>query len=149
MQWLDEDFEESCDFRLFGLTSHVGGHRLAWELNRVMGWSLAFHMELVPVERAGDERYVVHRYVVEDTGVDVALIANRLPNAQLVKGLSRVDFLLRLGEDVPHVDQIVRALRGIRLVTLVAEVDPVKTGAFEHVAFLDPPRTVTVPQEPK
>lgn len=139
MQWLEEDFEGSCDFRLFGLTSHVGSHRLSWELNRVLGWSLAFHMEVVPDERAGDVRHVVHRYVSERTGVDAALIANRLPQALLVKSMPRVDFLLRLGEECPDLDQTLRAIRGIRLVTLVVEVDPVKSGAFEHVAFLDVP----------
>ncbi len=139
MQWLEGDFEESCDFRLFGLTSHAGSHRLCWEMNRLLGWSLAYHMELVPDERAGDVRYVVHRFVSEDTGVDVALIANRLPESQLVSGLPRVDFLLRLGEDTEEVDQIVRTIRGMKLVTLLAEVNPLKTGAFERVAFLDRP----------
>jgi hypothetical protein len=86
-----------------------------------------------------DERYVVHRFVSEDTGVDVALIVNRLPESQLVSGLPRVDFLLRLGEETEEVDQIVRTIRGMTLVTLLAEVNPLKTGAFERVAFLDRP----------
>lgn len=143
MQWLEADFEESCDFRLFGLTTHVGSHRLCWELNRMMGWALAFHMELVPDERAGNIRYVVHRYVSEDTGVDVALIANRLPGAHLVAKLPKVDFFLRVGEETPNVDQLVGVMRAMRLVTLVAEVDPLRSGAFEQVAFLD------APEEPK
>jgi len=45
MQWLDDDFADSCDFELIGLSSHLPPQRLCWELNRSMGWSLAFsHM---------------------------------------------------------------------------------------------------------
>ena len=137
MRWLEADFEESCDFRLLGLTSHVGSHRLGWELNRLMGWSLAYYTELVPDERARDQHFVVHRFVSEDTGVDVALIANRLPEGVLLKKLPRVDFLLRVGEDTPDLPGLMHALRGMRLVTLVVEVDPMTTGAMEHIALLD------------
>ena len=137
MQWLEEDFEESCDFRLFGLTSHVGGHRLSWEMNRLLGWSLAFFTELQPDEHAGLKRFVVHRYASMDTGETVALVANRLPDAHLVRKLPKVDFLLQLGADMPHLEEVVRAVRGMRLVSLLAELDPVQTGALEHLALLD------------
>jgi len=111
----------------------------------MMDWALAFHMELVPDERAGENRYVVHRYVSEDTGVDVALIANRLPGAHLVAQLPKVDFFLRVGEETPDVEQLVRVMRAMRLVTLVAEVDPLRSGAFEQVAFLDVPEETILP----
>lgn len=137
MQWLDEDFEESVDFQLFGLTTHVGSHRLCWELNRLMGWSMAFYKELQPDEREGHQRFVVHRYVSPDTGVDVALIANRLPDGLLVKKLPRVDFLLRVEFDTPGLEEMKHALRGMRLVTLVVELDAVQTDAIEHIAVLD------------
>lgn len=137
MQWLDEDFEESVDFQLLGMTTHLGSHRLCWELNRVMGWSLAFYKELAPDERAGQPRFVVHRYVSEDTGADVALIANRLPESLLVKKLPRVDFLLRVGFDTPEMEGLKHALRGMRLVSLVVELDAVQTEALEHIAVLD------------
>ena len=95
MTKLQLDWEIECDFNLYGIGSHVGSHRLCFDLNRLFRWQLSFDRTLVGVSKIGNSQHVVHRYIDEGLGLDAALILNRVPEGVLASGASSFDYLLR------------------------------------------------------
>ncbi|MGB1075540.1 MAG: hypothetical protein ACPGYK_05065 [Flavobacteriales bacterium] len=138
MQWLDEDFAESCDFDVIGIGSAVGPHRLGWELNGRFGWALEYHHIIQSPQRQGHSDHLVYR------GGPAMLVLNRHAEGSLVKtsGVARLDYLLRLEHmDDPNeqldFEAVVKGVRSLSSVTLATPVDPHVEGIMEHLAVLD------------
>lgn len=138
MQWLEEDYVESCDFDVIGIGCAAGPHRLCWELNARFHWELSFHHTMNRPQRQGNSKHLVYK------GRGVMLILNRHPEGVLVKttGVNRLDYLLRLAHSENPDEQIdsVRILPEIRkmnLVMLATQIDPATEGVLEHLALLD------------
>ena len=94
------DWEIECDFDLYGIGSHVGSHRLCFDLNRLFRWQLCYDRMLVGLSKTGNTEHIVHRYTDEELGLDVALILNRVPEGILASGASSFDYLLRVRSGV-------------------------------------------------
>tara|TARA_B110000444_G_scaffold101944_1_gene96280 strand:+ start:5195 stop:5632 length:438 start_codon:yes stop_codon:yes gene_type:complete len=131
------DWEVECDFELFGVGSHVGSHRLAWELNRIFGWQLAYERQLTISTKKATSVHIVHRYKDEEDGLDVALILNRAPEGVLADGMSQLDYLLRVRFGFMGDKDIIPKIRKSSVVTLVTSVDAEKSGALEAILELD------------
>lgn len=141
MQWLEADFAEACDFELIGIGSHLGPHRFCWELNGAFGWSLAFHKLIKVPQRQGYTDHVVYHFHDESAGPDfeVSLIANRLPGGVLARfqGAAQLDYLLRFAEGARAASDWIPRIRDVHAVSYAVELDPLKSGAIEHIALLD------------
>ncbi len=137
MAKLQLDMEIECDFDLLGMGSHVGSHRMAWELNRIFGWQLAFDREIDSTVKNIETRHIVLRYCNEEEGLDIALILNRVPEGVLASGASSLDYLLRLGHGVLESEDVINRIRSSNLVTLVTFLNPEKSGALEAMFELD------------
>ena len=137
MAKLHLDMEIECDFDLLGMGSHVGSHRMAWELNRIFGWKLAFDREIDSKIKNIETRHIVLRYCNEEEGLDIALILNRVPEGALASGASSLDYLLRLGHGVLESEDVINRIRNSNLVTLVTFLNPEKSGALEAMFELD------------
>ena len=137
MAKLHLDMEIECDFDLLGMGSHVGSHRMAWELNRIFGWKLAFDREIDSKIKSVETRHIVLRYCTEEEGLDIALILNRVPEGVLAPGASSLDYLLRLGHGVLASENVINRIRNSNLVTLVTFLNPEKSGALEAMFELD------------
>ena len=137
MAKLHLDMEIECDFDLLGMGSHVGSHRMAWELNRIFGWKLAFDREIDSKIKNIETRHIVLRYCNEEEGLDIALILNRVPEGVLAPGASSLDYLLRLGHGVLASENVINRIRNSNLVTLVTFLNPEKSGALEAMFELD------------
>lgn len=131
------DWEIECDFSLFGIGSHVGSHRLCFELNRLFGWQLSYDRMLEKLIKSGATEHIVHRYVNEDFGFDVALVLNRVPEGILASGASSFDYLLRVRQGVEEELEIIKTIRKSNLVTLVTSVNPENSGAIDAMFELD------------
>ena len=130
MQKLLLDWDIECDFELFGVASHVGSHRLGWELNRIFDWELEF-------DRMMEDRHIVLRYYNIDEDLDAALILNRIPEGILASGASSFDYLLRIRNGLNTDLDIIKKIRSSNLVTLVTSVSPEGSGALEELFELD------------
>lgn len=130
MQKFQLDWEIECDFELYGVGSHVGSHRLGWELNRIFNWELQF-------DRMIEDKYIVLRYYNIDDDLDVALILNRTPEGILASGASSFDYLLRVRDGLCTDLDIIKKIRSSNLVTLVTSVSPENSGALEELFELD------------
>lgn len=138
MQWLDEDFSESCDFDIIGIGSAAGPHRLGWELNGRFGWALEYHHVIKSPQRQGHSEHLVYK------SGPVMLVLNRHPDGSLVKtsGVARLDYLLRLEhmedpKEQMDFDAVVRGVRSVSCVTLATPVDSHLESVMEHLAVLD------------
>ena len=137
MAKLHLDMDIDCDFDLLGMGSHVGSHRMAWELNRIFGWKLAFDREIDSKIKNSGTRHIVLRYCNEEEGLDIALILNRVPDGVLAPGASSLDYLLRIGHGVIATEKIINRIRNSNLVTMVTFLNPEKSGALEAMFELD------------
>ncbi len=141
MQWLEADFADACDFELIGIGSHLTPHRLTWELNGLLDWQLEFEKVLNVPQRQESTEHMVYRYVnaSHSTSFSVALIENRTPAGVLARfqGAAQLDYLLQIGEGgLPGKDWMVR-LRKCPGIVYSQMLDPLHSGAMEHLALLD------------
>ena len=131
------DMEIECDFDLLGIGSHVGSHRMAWELNRIFGWQLVFDQEIDSRSKDVETRHIVLRYCNDEEGLDIALILNRVPEGVLATGAASLDYLLRLGAGILESEDVINRIRKSNLVTLVTNLNPEQSGALEAMLELD------------
>ena len=141
MQWLDEDFADACDFELLGLSSHLPPHRLAWELNQHLGWRLEFFKVLEIQQRKGHSEHAVYRYEdVSSHGSQMwYVIENKAPNGMIArfKGGAEMDYLVQAMNEVGSMADTMERIRSMRGVNYILQLDPLESGAIEHLALMD------------
>lgn len=141
MQWLDEDFADACDFELLGLSSHLPPHRLAWEMNQHLEWRLEFFKVLEIQQRKGHSEHAVYRY--EDVSSHGSLtwyvIENKAPNGMIArfKGGAEMDYLVQAMDETGSMAQAIERIRSMRGVNYILQLDPLESGAIEHLALMD------------
>ena len=141
MQWLDEDFADACDFELLGLSSHLPPHRLAWELNQRLEWRLEFFKMLEIQQRKGYSEHAVYRY--EDVSSHGSqtwyVIENKAPNGVIArfKGGAEMDYLVQAMDEADSMAEAMERIRSIRGVNYILQLDPLESGAIEHLALMD------------
>ena len=141
MQWLDDDFADSCDFELIGLSSHLPPQRLCWELNRSMGWNLAFSHMLEIAQKKGCSSHTVYRFNETGDAGQCAyhVVENKVPEGTIARfqGASALDYLLHMGEGCEQVAAMIPALRKVNGIIYAQSLDPLHSGAIEHLALID------------
>ena len=141
MQWLDEDFADACDFELLGLSSHLPPHRLAWEMNQHLEWRLEFFKVLEIQQRKGHSEHAVYRY--EDVSSHGSLtwyvIENKAPNGMIArfKGGAEMDYLVQAMDEAGSMAEAMERIRSMRGVNYILQLDPLESGAIEHLALMD------------
>jgi len=133
---LDMDLE--CDFELYGIGTHIGGHRLAWELNRLFSWELVYDRELKSFcVNTGEliSKHIVYSYRKIEEEIDVSLVLNRVPEGCLTVGQGPNSLKVNLGNI--KLDGIIQTIRTSKLVTLVTYLDPEKSGVLEAMFELE------------
>lgn len=141
MQWLDEDFADACDFELLGLSSHLPPHRLAWEMNQHLEWRLEFFKVLEIQQRKGHSEHAVYRY--EDVSSHGSqtwyVIENKAPNGMIArfKGGAEMDYLVQAMDEAGSMVEAMERIRSMRGVNYILQLDPLESGAIEHLALMD------------
>ena len=141
MQWLDEDFADACDFKLLGLSSHLPPHRLAWELNQQLEWRLEFYKVLEIRQRQGHSEHVAYRFEgVSEHGSQMwYVIENKSPKGLVARfnGGSEMDYLVQVMDETCSMVEIMDQIRFMRGVNYIIQLDPLASGAIEHLALMD------------
>ena len=141
MQWLDEDFADACDFELLGLSSHLPPHRLAWEINQDLEWRLEFFKVLEIQQRKGHSEHAVYRYEdVSSHGIRTwYVIENKAPNGMIArfKGGAEMDYLVQVMDEAGSMAEAMERIRSMRGVNYILQLDPLESGAIEHLALMD------------
>lgn len=131
------DWEIECDFDLYGVGSHVGSHRLCFELNKLFNWKLSYDRMVVGHTKSGTTEHIVHRHLDNELGLDVAVILNRVPDGILDVNAASFDYLIRVRQGYAEDLEIIKTIRKSNLVTLVTTVDPEKSTALDAMFELD------------
>lgn len=141
MQWLEDDFADSCDFELIGVSSHLPPQRLCWELNRTMGWNLAFSHMLEIAQKKDNSSHAVYRFNETDDAGQAAyhVVENKVPQGIIARfqGASALDYLLHLSEGCEQAVAVIPALRKVNGIIYAQSLDPLHSGAIEHLALID------------
>ena len=141
MQWLDEDFADACDFELLGLSTHLPPHRLAWEMNQHLEWRLEVFKVLEIQQRKGHSEHAVYRY--EDVSSHGSqtwyVIENKAPNGMIArfKGGAEMDYLVQAMDEAGSMAEAMERIRSMRGVNYILQLDPLESGAIEHLALMD------------
>jgi len=145
MARIEADFEDACDFHLIGIASHVGPHRLGWDLNRLFGWDLVHFLDWDVAQAEGTSLHPVYRHRDEPELPSVYLICNRTPQGPFATGAAALDYLLSLPVEAFDPDAVMGALRTLTSVSVAAALDPNRSGALEALAVLDLTETAPEP----
>lgn len=141
MQWLEDDFEDSCDFSLIGVSSHLPPHRICWQLNQALHWHLEFNHILKITQRTGDSSHVVYRYAAPTSEGEVLyfMVENKIQGGAVAKykGAEVMDYLIQVYDDSEAIKELISKVRSVPGVNYVQELDPVNSGAMEHLALID------------
>ena len=137
---LDMDLE--CDFELYGIGTHIGAHRLAWELNRLFSWELVYDRELESLCKKKGElvsKHIVYSYRKTEEEIDVSLVLNRVPEGCLTVGQvpNSLDYLLKVRWENVELKSVIQTIRTSKLVTLVTLLEPKKSGVLEAMFELE------------
>ncbi len=146
MARIEADFEDACDFHLIGVSSHVGPHRLGWDLNWALGWDLMHFLDWEIAQPEGASSHPIYRHRETHDGPAVYLICNRTPQGAFAPGAAQLDYLVSLPCDSFEPESAARTLRTLTSVSVAAVLNPFLTGALEALAVLDLTETESAQQ---
>jgi hypothetical protein len=90
------DIEIEYDFELIGLSSHEKDYRLAWSLNRQMGWSLKRTNDIELARPEGFLTCACFEYTTLHEKTKFTLLDNKSDAGLLMAELPQFDFLLKI-----------------------------------------------------
>lgn len=141
MQWLDEDFADACDFELIGLSSHLPPHRLSWELNQHLEWRFCFSHVLEIPQRSGTSKHAIYRFFEQDDSETRTyyLVENKAQGGTIARfqGGAALDYLIQVSDEFSSIEQTIARMRGVRGIQYIQALDPLQSGAIEHLALID------------
>lgn len=125
------DVEFNYDFELLGILSSARGHKLAWEINRVLNVNLVKKPDLKVTSKEGD--YFFSHYAHQSSVNTVQLFRNKAAETE-----AKTIFLV---PEHPHLDFILYAkgdeeMKGKRLHQLLRNIPSIELVAFLPLAAL-------------
>ena len=104
------------DFRLVGITCHEKDYRLAWSLNRLLGWNLERQEDLV-LTNSEVAKFALYTFRPEDENALYTLLSNKSAGELWLPELPHYDYLLKMEDIQEEPDDILyRKLRSIPMV---------------------------------
>lgn len=105
--------EVEFDFQLVGLTCHEREHRIAWSLNKSLGWSLERQDDLFP----NHDGLGFPMFCFENEDSQYSLFSNKTGFDCLIPELQHYDYLLKIENQQEEIeDDFFRALRSVPMV---------------------------------
>ncbi|MFT7613410.1 MAG: hypothetical protein ACI9J3_002383 [Parvicellaceae bacterium] len=134
---LEEEYD--YDFKLIGISCHAKDYRLAWAINKELGYRMEkeeYALDILsnnPLERS---EHPVYSFYDEDEQNEYFLIGNRVGAGYLIPELRQADFVFMIKASLP-VDVIKETtnLRKIALVLTAFEIDVAKLKSKKNLIF--------------
>jgi hypothetical protein len=118
------DIEDNFDFELIGISSHEKDYRLAWALNKRMGWRM---IRKTDIELIGKKLMTVHAqfsYVHPQDQTVITLIDNKTPEGLFLPEVTQFDYVLKI--ESPREDCDDAFFRKIRSTPFVLTAYPIE-----------------------
>ncbi len=136
MQIYTLEYEEDYSFDLIGISSHEHDYRLAWALNRHMGWNLECKADLVIQRGSSVSRHALFSYEHLLECWEITLLGNKSTAGTLLPEMQQFDYFLKI-ENVQEGlgDEFIRKIRSTEFVQTVMQVDVNKCKTRHHLIF--------------
>ena len=120
------DFEYESDFQLIGLSCHQKDYRLAWFINKELGWELRKMNNLEVILKKGEkESFVRNTFHDKENHLQFDLISNLGSEFYLIPEHRKADYFIRIDGyyDNSELSDLISKLRQIEIVNLAFQID--------------------------
>lgn len=93
------DIESNYEFDLVGISSHEKDYRLAWSLNKRMGWRLRRISDIIMNQRSNDSSHAQFRFEHPTEQSTITLIDNNTPEGFFLPDVQHFDYVLKIEND--------------------------------------------------
>lgn len=90
------EIEEEYDFEIIGVSSHEKDYRLAWSLNKCLGWRLRRKHDLEVRGKRSVSYHAQYHWVHPVDLVVFTLIDNKTPEGIFMPDLAQFDYILKI-----------------------------------------------------
>ena len=90
------EIEEEYDFEIIGVSSHEKDYRLAWSLNKTLGWRLVRIEDAVVEGKRSTTHHARFRWTHPVDQTVFTLIDNKTPDGTFMPELIQFDYLLKI-----------------------------------------------------
>jgi hypothetical protein len=94
------EIEDEYDFEIIGVSSHEKDYRLAWSLNKTLGWRLVRIQDAVIEGKRSTTHHARFRWTHPVDQTVFTLIDNKTPEGTLMPDLLQFDYLLKIEQPV-------------------------------------------------
>ena len=123
------EIEDDYDFEIIGVSSHEKDYRLAWSLNKTLGWRLVRIEDAVVEGKRSTTHHARFRWTHPVDQTVFTLIDNKTPEGTFMPDLMQFDYLLKIEQ--PSESSMNKLQSGLRKTDFVLafqrqEVDKLK-----------------------
>jgi hypothetical protein len=130
------EISEDYGFDVVGLSSHEHNYRLAWSLNRSMGWQLVRIDDLMCENKKIVSNHPQFRFLNLTDQTVVTLIDNKTEDGLFLPELSQFDYLLKIENMREELDEIfMRRLRRTPMLFGAYRIDIDKLKSKRNLLF--------------
>jgi hypothetical protein len=90
------EIEDEYDFEIIGVSSHEKDYRLAWSLNKTLGWRLVRIEDAVVEGKRSTTHHARFRWTHPVDQTVFTLIDNKTPDGTFMPELIQFDYLLKI-----------------------------------------------------
>jgi hypothetical protein len=90
------EIEDEYDFEIIGVSSHEKDYRLAWSLNKTLGWRLVRIQDAVIEGKRSTTHHARFRWTHPVDQTVFTLIDNKTPEGTFMPDLMQFDYLLKI-----------------------------------------------------
>jgi hypothetical protein len=106
------EIEDEYDFEIIGVSSHEKDYRLAWSLNKSLGWRLVRIEDVVVDGKRSTTQHARFRWMHPVDQTVFTLIDNKTPDGTFMPDLVQFDYLLKIEQ--PTESTMEKLLVGLR-----------------------------------
>jgi len=129
------------DFDLIGIISHAKGHRIAWEINQILGIQLVKAKDQV-IRFTDGNSIIILNYNYSTENASIYLMRNRGMEFRdskllfLLPELQEFDYLLRInGADTFDPEDMIKSLKKVKIIQFASVLDPENLKSKENLVF--------------
>jgi hypothetical protein len=111
------EIEDEYDFEIIGVSSHEKDYRLAWSLNKSMGWRLVRIDDAVAEGKRSTTHHARFRWTHPVDQTVFTLIDNKTPEGTFMPDLAQFDYILKIEQPAESVME--KLLVGLRQTDVV------------------------------
>lgn len=130
------EISDDYGFDVVGLSSHEHNYRLAWSLNRSMGWKLVRIDDLMCENRKIFSSHPQFRFLNSVDQTIITLIDNKTAEGLFLPELSQFDYILKIENMREEVDDLfMKKLKSTPLLVAIYRVDIEKLKSKRNLLF--------------